>query len=150
MPSIGSETYRSSELPESATKETKIDEGAHAPEVIQGEDWPKPEVAPVFDSITPNGSDVPGPDVEVVLAGSNFNAQSIIVWNNGDETTEFVNDTELRTIVKPSTVQAPLPFTLPVYIRNGSLRSEVVEFTFKEAEIEEDRARSDKKHHRRR
>lgn len=140
MPSIGSETYRSSELPESATKETEIDEGAHPPEVVQGEDWPGGE-PPVIESIAPESLDVPGPDRELTITGHGFNADSVIVWNGGDEPTDFASDTELKTVVKPSTVQAPLPFTLPIYVRNGDLNSNTVYFTFVQGEEPEGRNR---------
>lgn len=134
MPSIGSETYRSSELPEAATKETEIDEGAHPPEVIKGEDWPADET-PGIESISPESMGVPGPDRELTITGWGFRTDSVIVWNEGDETTEFVSDTELKTVVKPSTVQAPLPFTLPVQVRNGDLISNTVTFTFEESDV---------------
>jgi hypothetical protein len=127
MPIPGSETYRSSEPPET-TKDTTISDDAVAPEVVEGPDWPKE--APVLISLEPESLAVPGPDSEVVITGTGFTQESIIVWNHGDELTEFVNETELKTLVKPSTVEAPLPFTLPVQVRNGNQTSEPLEFTF--------------------
>lgn len=129
MPTIGSETYRSSELPESATKETTISESAVPPSVIHGEDWPT-IVAPVLTRLTPDSLEVPGPDSELVIQGSSFTEESIIVWNGGDEVTEFVSETELKTTVKTSTVEAELPFALPVYVRNGETKSNSLTFTF--------------------
>ena len=90
-------------------------------------------VAPVLVSLTPDTLPAPGPDSQVVFNGTGFNENTVINWNGGDEVTEFVSETELRTVVKPSTVEAPLPFTLPVYVRHGEVQSNVLEFTFTEA-----------------
>jgi hypothetical protein len=90
-------------------------------------------VVPVLGSLEPATLEVPGPDTEIVLHGTGFNENTIINWNGGDEVTEFVSDTELRTIVKPSTVSSeiPLPFVLPVYVWHGDdNRSNVLDFTF--------------------
>jgi hypothetical protein len=76
---------------------------------------------------------VPGPDSEIAIQGTGFNPTTVINWNGGDEVTDFISETELRTTVKPSTVAVALPFTLPVYVRNGTLQSNVLEFTFTEA-----------------
>jgi hypothetical protein len=140
MPNIGSETYRSSVPPE-ATKETAVSKSHVPPDVEQGPDWetipPGAAPTPTLEFIAPATLNVPGPDAELVLVGAGFTSTSIIVWNNGDEATEFVSNAELRTIIKPSTVEATLPFTLPVYVRNGSIRSNSVDFTFTEGEVVE-------------
>jgi IPT/TIG domain len=88
---------------------------------------------PALTSLAPATLTVPGPDSEVILQGTGFNENTVINWNGGDEPTQFVSETELRTVVKPSTVEAPLPFTLPVYVHHGDLSSNVVDFTFTEA-----------------
>jgi hypothetical protein len=90
-------------------------------------------VTPALTSLAPATLTVPGPDSELILQGTGFNENSIINWNGGDEPTEFVSETELRTVVKPSTVEAPLPFTLPIYVHHGGLKSNVLDFTFTEA-----------------
>lgn len=89
--------------------------------------------APVLVSLVPAELGVPGADSEIVLTGTGFNVQSVINWNGGDEATDFISDTELRTTVKPSTVQAPLPFVLPVYVHHAGLQSNTLDFTFVEA-----------------
>jgi IPT/TIG domain len=88
---------------------------------------------PALTSLAPATLTVPGPDTEVILQGTGFNESTIINWNGGDEPTVYVSETELRTTVKPSTVEAPLPFTLPVYVHHGDLSSNVIDFTFTEA-----------------
>ena len=90
-------------------------------------------VAPVLTSLTPAELSVPGVDSEVVLTGTGFSAQSVVNWNGGDEATDFISETELRTTVKPSTVQAPLPFVLSVYVHQAGLQSNALNFTFVEA-----------------
>jgi hypothetical protein len=90
-------------------------------------------VAPVLISLAPAELSAPGADSEIVLSGTGFNAQSVVNWNGGDEATDFISDTELRTTVKPSTVQAPLPFVLPVYVHHAGLQSNTLDFTFVEA-----------------
>lgn len=88
--------------------------------------------APILVSLVPAELSVPGEDSEIVVSGTGFNAQSVISWNGGDEATDFISDTELRTTVKPSTVQAPLPFSLPVYVHHAGLQSNTLQFTFTE------------------
>lgn len=165
-----SSTYKSVNPPEVLPRSTTPSPQSSPPECIHGVDWigldPRAvtssvgamtlrtmtipeEEAPIITEINPANMAVPGVDGELIILGEGFTQESIIVWNNGDELTEFVSDTELRTIVKPSTVQAPLPFELSVYVRNGNLKSNVVSFTFVEADIEEEETRHVKarKHH---
>ena len=127
MPTIGSETYRSSELPESATKETTISESAVPPSVIKGEDWPAQ--APVLIGLNPDTLPVPGPDYWIVVHGQHFNADSKIVWNGQDVETEYVNEGKLRTLISMTAVGVD-----PVSVRNGDIHSNILEFTFTEAE----------------
>lgn len=91
-------------------------------------------VAPTLDSLDPASLSVPGPDSVVVFHGAGFNEDTTINWNGGDEITEFISETEVRTLVKPSTVEAPLPFTLPVYVWHGGVQSNTIDFTFTEEE----------------
>lgn len=92
------------------------------------------DAAPTLTSVEPPSLPAPGPDSQVAFHGTGFNEDTTINWNGGDEPTEFISETEVRTVVKPSTVQAPLPFTLPVYVHNAGIGSNVLEFTFTEAE----------------
>jgi hypothetical protein len=123
MPSIGSETYRSSELPE-ATKETTISESAAAPEVIEGEDTPSR--APVLEGLNPDTAPVPGPDIKVVIHGQNFTDKSIIVWNGQDVVTVFEKENKVNTTISMTAVGVD-----PVYVRNEDVQSNSLPFTFK-------------------
>jgi IPT/TIG domain len=91
-------------------------------------------VAPTLDSLDPATLPVPGPDTQVALHGTGFNEGTTINWNGGDEPTEFISETEVRTVVKPSTVEAPLPYTLPVYVWHGGVQSNTIDFIFTAAE----------------
>jgi hypothetical protein len=69
-----------------------------------------------------------GPDLTMTVNGSGFNQFSIIVFNGHDEPTNYISDTQLSTIVKPSIFIVPA--VVPVCVRNGNLRSDEVDFTF--------------------
>lgn len=99
---------------------------------------------PTIASLAPASLEVPGPDAEVIVTGTGFTVETAINWNGGDEPTDFVSETEVKTTVKPSTVQAPLPFALPVYVHNAGVKSNVLEFTFTEAPPLEGRDRRGK------
>lgn len=88
---------------------------------------------PTITNLAPATMEAPGPDAEMIVTGTGFTAETVIVWSGADEPTDFVSETEVKTTVKPSTVQAPLPFALPVYVRNAGVKSNVLEFTFTEA-----------------
>lgn len=112
-----------------------VDAGARTSSLgVAAQAVPEPDPNPVIESLSPDTLPVPGADHELSVLGSGFTEESIIVWNNGEEPTEYVDEGTLKTIVKPSTVQAPLPFTLPVYVRNEDLQSNAVSFTFTQAE----------------
>ena len=85
--------------------------------------------------LDPASMNVPGPDAPLMVTGSGFTEESVVIWNGADEVTEFVSATKVRTTVKVSTVEAPLPFTLPVQVRNGDKVSNTLEFIFEEAPI---------------
>lgn len=93
------------------------------------------ENAPLLASLDPESMNVPGPDAPILVIGSGFTEESVIVWNGSDEETEFVSATKVRTTVRVSTVEAPLPFTLPVQVRNGEAESNELQFTFTQAPI---------------
>lgn len=78
-------------------------------------------------------------DVELHVHGSGFTAESVITFNGGDEPTTYVSETELTTIVKPST--ATTPGAYPVTVRNGTgPESEALNFEFLAAPLPERRA----------
>jgi IPT/TIG domain len=126
----GSETYKSTNPLETRDKSTYS--SRKAPELIPGPDVPK---VPTVTAIEPDTLSVPGPDTEVVLTGANFNQNSQIMWNGAAEPTTYIDPEHLSTIVRPSTVEAELPFTLPVAVLNGSILSNPIEFTFTAAEV---------------
>lgn len=106
--------------------------------------------APVITNLNPESMEVPGPDAPITVTGTGFKEDSVIVWSDADEVTEFVSDTELRTLVKVSTVEAPLPHTLTVEVRNGDAKSNSLVFTFVAgtAARSESEHRHEKSHHR--
>lgn len=127
----GSETSSSLEPPEtikSTTRNTKPPEAILGPDITE-------ELIPWLDSMEPSSLAVPGRDTEVLLTGGNFKpGVSQLVWNNEIEPANFIDANTATTIVKPSTVQAPLPFSLPVVVRNGDLESNQLTFTFVQGE----------------
>jgi IPT/TIG domain len=132
MPTYASEGYSSKNPLETRTKSTY---SSRIPaDVNRGPDVP---VGPTVTSIEPNTLTVSDPETEVVITGSGFTTESVIVWNGGDEATGFIDGEHVSTIVQPSTVEAPLPCTIPVAVRNGILLSDPVSFTFTSAAPEE-------------
>ena len=87
-----------------------------------------PDTPPVVSAVTPNTAVIGGADLTISVTGSNFGDTSVIMFNGGEEPTTFVSNTELNTIVKPSTAGTPGAF--PVAVRNESQTSNSVDFTF--------------------
>lgn len=130
MPTIGSETYRSTAPSPDVTKETYPSRSPT--DAVRGPDMPE---TPAITALEPNTLTVDAPDTPIEVIGTGFNEKSVIVWNGGDEATSFIDEEHLSTICKPSTVQAPLPFACPVAVRNGELLfSNTLTFEFTEAE----------------
>jgi hypothetical protein len=96
-----------------------------------------PDTPPVASAVTPNTAVIGGPDLTISVTGENFGDTSVIVFNGGDEPTTFVSNTELNTVVKPST--AGTPGVYGVCVRNESQTSNNVEFTFTEPTTRSDR-----------
>jgi hypothetical protein len=90
-----------------------------------------PPPAPVLTSIDPTSAEIGGADVTLTCTGSGFTEESVIVFNGSAEPTTFVSDTELTTIVKPST--ASIVISVPVAIYQDSGRSGDQMFSFTEA-----------------
>jgi hypothetical protein len=99
---------------------------------------------PVLVGLEPATLEVPGEDTEVVCVGTGFSEHTVINWNGGDEATDFIDIEHIKTTVKPSTVQAPLPFTLTVYVHHGGTSSNALDFTFTEPAEEKRRERDGK------
>ena len=104
-------------------KAQELKEGVNPPEPAESQ-------PPVLSSLEPDTLPVWAQDTEVFWKGSNFTEASMIVWNNGEEPTKFIDASTLSTIVKPSTVQAPLPYTLETYVRTGDKETAKLSFTF--------------------
>lgn len=91
--------------------------------------------APVLDTIEPATAVVGADDVVLRAIGSGFDDATVIVFNGGEEPTEFVSDSEVTTIVKPSTASGP--WTVPVLVRNVDGDSDPIDFAFTEPVPEE-------------
>ena len=87
---------------------------------------------PVLDKLDPAELSVSAPDTTVLLKGTGFTEESVIIWNGGEEVTNFGDPTTLSTLVKPSTVspELPLPFSVPVLVRTGDKETTEQQFTF--------------------
>lgn len=91
---------------------------------------PTPETAPEISALVPNSAAVGAAAFVLDVIGTGFNAQSVIVWNNGDETTTFVDAQKLQTGVDPTTASGPV--SIPIQVRNGTAVSALKAFTFTE------------------
>lgn len=91
---------------------------------------PEPGSEPTLTSIDPATAEMGGADVTMTLTGTNFTETSIIYFNNGAENTEFVSDTELTTVVKPSLVSTAIE--VPVWVQQGSVQTDPQTFAFTE------------------
>lgn len=90
---------------------------------------PVPDVAPVISSLSP-ASAVAGDatDITLIVTGSGYLTNSIIMFGGLDEPTVIVSDTELSTIVKCSLFVNP--DDVAVNVRNGDAVSNELTFTF--------------------
>lgn len=79
---------------------------------------PAPTEPPTIESLDPEEAMIGDEaDVTMHVYGSGFTDKSVITFNGGDEPTVYVSETELTTIVKPSTAQTPGVY--PVTVRNA-------------------------------
>jgi hypothetical protein len=84
---------------------------------------------PVLTGLAPATASITDPDFEGHLHGTGFVDGSVIVWNNADEPTRFVDETDIWTTVVPSVVTSPT--TVEVYVRNpDGQTSDVLTFTW--------------------
>lgn len=107
---------------------------------------PVPGGTPVIPTLTllePNEAEVGGSDVELKVHGTAFTADTVILFNNGEEDTTQWSDTLLTTIVRPSTAFGPS--IVPVSVRNLSGESNLLEFEFTEAPVTRDADEDDEK-----
>jgi hypothetical protein len=73
---------------------------------------------PTVTGILPNNAKVGGDDLVLSVYGSNFTEDTKILFNNGEEPTEFVDASRVRTIVKPSTASGPA--IVPITVKGAS------------------------------
>lgn len=88
---------------------------------------PQP-ASPTLTALTPNTAVLGSEDVTMVCTGTGFTPQSVINFNTVDEPIVFISETEISTVVKPSIDWGEV--AAPVFVKNGSLASETLEFTF--------------------
>jgi hypothetical protein len=87
---------------------------------------------PTLASISPTTAVKGGANLTLTCTGTGFTPDSIITFNNGDESTTYVSATSLTTVVKPSLVTVAGVY--PVNVRNGPLFSTTPRnFTFTDA-----------------
>jgi hypothetical protein len=84
-------------------------------------------VKPVLNSLTPNTAVSGDPDIEMLIDGTGFTPNSVIVFNGYDEPTDFHSETSIGTGVRPSIFG---PGALPVYVRDANGNSNSLDFTF--------------------
>lgn len=94
-----------------------------------GESWYNVQF-PELTSISPTSAEVGSADVTLVCTGSGFSELSTILFNGGPEPTTFVSETEISTIVKPSTAFGPL--SVPVSVAQGPFQTDPQMFEFTE------------------
>lgn len=86
--------------------------------------------APTLTSLSPNTAELGSAVALVTLTGTGFTRNSVIVWNGGDEPTDYVSPTQVTTYVRPSTASTPGGY--PVLVRDGPRRTAPQTFTFTE------------------
>lgn len=92
---------------------------------------PSVKEQPHLNALEPNNC--AGGDAEFTLScvGTNFEDDAVIVWNNGDEPTTFVDTSRVTTTVDPSTITVAI--SIPVQVRSRGIVSNALAFTITEA-----------------
>jgi hypothetical protein len=104
----------------------------------------KEQLTPVLTGIEPDNAVCGDPDFTLYITGENFGDRSVIQFAGQDEPTTLSEDkTQVSTGVKPSLWVNP--DVVQVYVRNGSLMSSALDFTFAEAPVA-DTAKKGKQH----
>jgi hypothetical protein len=89
--------------------------------------WVAPPV-PVIISLTPNTVECNSPDVEMMVEGTGFSPDSVIVFNGYDEPTDYFSPTSIGTGIKPSLFEVAA--VCPVIVRGPGGESNSLDFTF--------------------
>jgi hypothetical protein len=100
-----------------------INEPPALPEIGEGE----PRV-PILSQVQPAVAVIGGADLILQCIGSNFTPAAYITFNGGQEPTEWVSDTEVTTIVKPSTATTPGEYPVTVVTPFGETEPQLFEF----------------------
>ena len=89
-----------------------------------------PNEAPVASGLSPDTAVAGDPtDITMTVNGSGFTEESVIVFNTHDEPTNFISESAVSTIVKPSIFIVSA--VCPVEVRNADGQvSNAVDFTF--------------------
>jgi hypothetical protein len=107
----------------------RVFEAAHAGAAKLRDPAAEAPMAPlVATSLSPAQATIGDAALVMRVAGEGFTEACIITFNGGDEPTTFVSDTEVSTVVKPST--ATTAGTYPVTVKRGAEESEPLGFTF--------------------
>lgn len=93
---------------------------------------PVADVAPILDSLDPATAELDSADVTMTVHGTGFTESSVIMFADQPEPIVFVSETEISTVVKPSLSWGAV--TVPVSVKNGEEESNLLDFTFTEAE----------------
>jgi len=89
---------------------------------------PTPPEALTLGSLSPNTAEMGSADLVMTVIGTGFTQNSMIVFNEGDEVTTYVDSNNLTTTVKPSLVSAAIQ--VPVQVREGQETSAPLMFEF--------------------
>jgi transcription elongation factor len=98
-------------------------------------------VTPTISALTPDTCAIGDPDFDLHVTGENFTTASIIYFAGQDEPTTLNEDGTVSTGVNMDVWHGP--DTVNVYVRNGTLHSNALEFTFTEAGAAGDELPSD-------
>ena len=88
-------------------------------------------VKPTISALEPDTCAIGDPDFDLHVTGENFTTASIIYFAGHDEPTTLNEDGTVSTGVNMAMWHGP--DTVNVYVRNGTLHSNALEFTFTEA-----------------
>jgi hypothetical protein len=99
------------------------------------------QVPPAITSLSPDSCAIGDPDFQLHVTGEGLSENTTIFFAGHDEPTTYNEDGTVSTGVKPSLWGAPV--VVQVYVRNGTLHSNPLDFTFAAAGVEEDELPSD-------
>lgn len=116
----------------------KVDVTGNHEQHFQVTDFALPK-QPKLTGLSPSSAAIGDPPLTLTLDGSDFQPESVIVFNGGEEATTFVDNTKLTTGVQPAT--ASVPGDYPVLVRTFSHETAPQTFSFTEAGTRSGRAK---------